>query len=407
MSDALDDLRNETTTWYLSLDPRTRDFFEAAYSEAPRVVVRAIGGGQIGEAELGGHASLASVLDAVENDVASVVPYIGIDGSVTLTPQAPTSERPTRVSWTDCNYGTATDGYVDRIAVIDASNQMVTDDSIERGPLEVGGRGTVEHTLAALRPGQYTIRILHNANGVDHEHAQYATRRVGISTYTDVPIEVTEPTQLDREQAWQEAVAQLAAADSILRDAIQVDAPGPYADAIDAYAAVWVLGSFDMTHLAEQSARIRGAADLGDVAEREDVNLLEAELLASSANLAAGAGTGTAVFTAVVNLAEALARTLAQAQAVAAPLAQPAPAAATPTFTLPDAIDEAGYAVHTGAQPAAAPAGGDEDADEDEEDDEDDEAVFNVLVAPAEGSAFSDESFEQQPYDTDASDQLG
>src|SRR3954453_22550793 len=44
VSDALDALRNELTMWYVSLDPRTRGFFEAAYAEAPEVVVRAFGG---------------------------------------------------------------------------------------------------------------------------------------------------------------------------------------------------------------------------------------------------------------------------------------------------------------------------------------------------------------------------
>ena len=131
MSDALDDLRNQATTWYLSLDERTRTVFEAVYAEAPGVVVRAPGGAQVGEAELGQHTSLASVLDAADGNTETVVPYIAVEGGVRLTPRAPTDVQALHVSWTDCNYGAGTDAYVDRIAVINAANELLTDDGVD------------------------------------------------------------------------------------------------------------------------------------------------------------------------------------------------------------------------------------------------------------------------------------
>jgi hypothetical protein len=64
MSDALNALRNELTTWYAPLDRRTQGFFEAVYAEAPALVASAIGGGQVTSDEIREHGTLASMLGA-------------------------------------------------------------------------------------------------------------------------------------------------------------------------------------------------------------------------------------------------------------------------------------------------------------------------------------------------------
>lgn len=308
MSDALDELRNQATMWYMGLDERTQAVVEAAYAEVPDVVVRAIGVTELGDAELGQHTTLASLLDAADGDPVRVLPFIAIEGGVAFNPQAPSSVDVIQISWTDINYGAATEGYVDRIGVLTSSNDLVSDESIQLGALDAGGRATVTHTIGPLPYGDYTIRIVHNAEGVEQEQARYATRKVGILTYTDIPLTVTldAGTVQAGQEVWQAHVAKLVEADDLLRHALTYTGPGwhlAYADAIDAYAASPALaGLADAAELHATAARIRAGFTS---AREDDEDLTDAErnVLSTSAAYVEYPGDPSMLMSAVTVLA--------------------------------------------------------------------------------------------------------
>jgi hypothetical protein len=64
MSDALDELRDQMTSWYLGLDERIRSYLEAAYARAPDVIVSSIGAHRVTGEEIAQHSTLAALFDA-------------------------------------------------------------------------------------------------------------------------------------------------------------------------------------------------------------------------------------------------------------------------------------------------------------------------------------------------------
>jgi len=236
VSDALNALRNELTMWYVSLDPRTRGFFEAAYVEAPETVVRALGGAALSAGEISEHASLASVLGADAGASATdLVPYIGITGSPVTAPPLLTDGDAFVLRWDDVNYGSASSGHDDEIGIFDVSNSLVFQDRVGVGALDRAAHATVEVAVPGLATGNYTARILHNADGVDVAYAAYATRERGIQTFSDAVLVV------ETHVAVSAAGVDLAAARTLLRavagaapisqDRLLADALAAYADA--------------------------------------------------------------------------------------------------------------------------------------------------------------------------------
>jgi hypothetical protein len=191
VSDALNALRNELTMWYVSLDPRTRGFIEAAYAEAPGVVVRSFGGAALTGDDISEHASLASLLGAdAGSNATDLVPYIGITGTPVTNPAVLTDGDPFVLRWDDVNYGCTSSGHDDEIGIFDVSNTSVFQGRVGVGPLDRAAQATVEVAVPGLATGNYTARILHNADGVDVAFAAYATRERGIQTFSDAVLVV-------------------------------------------------------------------------------------------------------------------------------------------------------------------------------------------------------------------------
>jgi hypothetical protein len=194
MSDALDELRDQMTSWYLGLDERTRSYLEAAYAQAPGVIVNSIGATGVSADEIAQHASLASLFDAdPSGDVATTFPYIGGDGPLLVEPERPVGDDAFVLRWIDVNWGASSRGYADRVAVIDAENNAVFSAEIEVPALDSGARTPIEISVADVPAGTYTLRVLHNSNGIDPAYPHYASRKVGFHSYSELMLEVAVP----------------------------------------------------------------------------------------------------------------------------------------------------------------------------------------------------------------------
>lgn len=191
MSQALDDLRDQLTSWYMSLDPRTVSFLETMYSEAPAVVLAGIGGGAVSAEELGEHPTLASVLEVdLGGDASSMLPFIGAAGPLAVDPLDLTTSSELVVRWTDVNYGRATSSFADVLVVVNADGAAVHQVRTDPMALDAGGQVAVALTVPPLPAGDHTLRIVHNVDGVDRDQSQYANRRIGLLSYSELPLTV-------------------------------------------------------------------------------------------------------------------------------------------------------------------------------------------------------------------------
>jgi hypothetical protein len=233
VSDELEALRNDLTTWYMSLDQRTQGFFEAAYTKAPEAVTQALGGQAVGANEVGQYSTLAAMLGAdAGGDVTKVVPY--------MWSEAPRVDPATAnvkfgVHWTDRNYGAlSSGGHYDELKVFDESNTEVFGHSQYVGPLQNAAEAQVDVDVEpGLQPGKYVVRILHNKDGVMVDAAGYANREHGISSLSEATFDVaaTGPGGLD--------LAMVKAANDEMRScasAARTNHHDVLADTIDTYA---------------------------------------------------------------------------------------------------------------------------------------------------------------------------
>ena len=190
MSEALEAVRDELSSWYLSLDPRTQAFLEAIYAQVPTVVVAAVTTGRVSADESAGHATLAALLEADPDSSASPLPYIGSATPLTINPEKLlTSSEPT-VSWTDANYGRAIDSYADELAVLGATGEAVYQTRTSSMALGENGQQAVSVQIPRLAEGNYTLRVMHNADGVESQYMAYASRKIGLSSFSEMQFTV-------------------------------------------------------------------------------------------------------------------------------------------------------------------------------------------------------------------------
>jgi hypothetical protein len=240
MSDALNALRNELTTWYASLDSRTQGFFEAIYAEAPAVVASALGGGQVTSDEIREHATLASMLGAdAGSSVTDLVPYIGAAAGIVVNPSEPLTGEEFVVRWADQNYGSPSPGHVDDYAIYDDSDNVLVSGRVDVPALDHDAHSDIEWKVPSVltRPGAYVVRVFHNAEGVDAAYAPFAKRARGIRTTTEMRFEV-RPAPVVASSGTVDIVAVTAAAE-LLRGLSAVDRARhdlALTDALAAYA---------------------------------------------------------------------------------------------------------------------------------------------------------------------------
>ena len=187
MSDSLNDVRNNLTTWYMGLDERTQYYFEAAYTENRRAIANALGGYTVTADELAHYATLAALL-AVDADggPGDVVPRIAPACAPYTEPATISANQAFKLDWVDINYGTRSPGYDDIVLIRDGSNTDVFQSTVGVGSLDQGAQTTVGVDVPGLAAGTYALQIIHNAYGPDPEYAQYAQRNVGLRSFTDV-----------------------------------------------------------------------------------------------------------------------------------------------------------------------------------------------------------------------------
>lgn len=191
MSDSLNSVRNDLTTWYMGLDERTQYYFEAAYTENRRAIANALGGYTVTAEELAHFSTLAALL-AVDADGApgDVVPHIAPACAPYTEPAAVSANQSFKLDWVDINYGTSTSGYDDIVLIRDGSNTDVFHTKVEVGSPSQGAQASVGVNVPGLQAGTYSLQIIHNANGPDPEYAAYARRDVGLRSFTQVEFTV-------------------------------------------------------------------------------------------------------------------------------------------------------------------------------------------------------------------------
>lgn len=190
-SDSLSKLRNELTTWYMSLDERNEYYFDRVYEHDARVLVNALGGYTITAEEIGHYSTLAALLGVdADGEASDVVPHIALSSSPVTQPASAQADQAFKLEWVDINYGTASPGYQDAVFIHDGSNP-VFEGQVTVGPLDKGAQTQVQIDVPGLQAGTYNVRVLHNFAGTAPEYAQYADRSIGFASVTDAEFTVS------------------------------------------------------------------------------------------------------------------------------------------------------------------------------------------------------------------------
>src|SRR5262245_44585747 len=189
-SDRLTDLRNELTTWYMSLDERNEYYFGRLYETDARVLVTVLGGYTITAEEIGRYSTLAAFLGIdADGEAADVLPHIALASVPVTEPATAQADQAFKYQWAEINYGTASTGHKDWVFVHDGSSS-VFEGTVDVGPLDKDAQTQVQVDLPALRAGTYFIKIIHNMGGTPAEQAQYASKSVGLASVTDTEFTV-------------------------------------------------------------------------------------------------------------------------------------------------------------------------------------------------------------------------
>jgi len=193
ISERLGELRNELTTWFMSLDYRNAYYFEQVYENDRRVLVNALSGWTITDDELAQYPTLASLL-AVDpegdHDPATVLPHVGCAFSPVTVPATTKENESFKIEWVDVNYGAATAGYEDAVVIRDGSNTDVFHAMIELGALDRDAQMSAQVEVPGLPAGTYRLTIVHNSSGGNPDAAQYAIRSVGLASFTESELTV-------------------------------------------------------------------------------------------------------------------------------------------------------------------------------------------------------------------------
>ena len=193
ISERLGELRNELTTWFMSLDYRNAYYFEQVYENDRRVLVNALSGWTITDDELAHYPTLAALL-AVDpegdHDPATVLPHVGCAFAPVTVPATTKENESFKIEWVDVNYGAATAGYQDAVQIADSSNTPVFQGMIDLGALDQHAQMAAQIEVPGLPAGTYKLTIVHNSGGGNPDAAQYAIRSVGLASFTESELTV-------------------------------------------------------------------------------------------------------------------------------------------------------------------------------------------------------------------------
>ena len=193
ISERLGELRNDLTTWYMSLDHRNEYYFELVYETDPRALVNALGGWTITGEEIASYPTLAALL-AVDpqgdHDPASVLPHVGCAFAPVTVPSTPRANESFKLEWVDVNYGAATAGYMDFVVLTDSSGTDVFQGKLDLGALDKDAQLSAQIEVPGLPAGTYKLKIVHNGAGGNPEYPQYAIQSIGLASFTDAELTV-------------------------------------------------------------------------------------------------------------------------------------------------------------------------------------------------------------------------
>jgi hypothetical protein len=188
-------LRNELTSWYISLDDRNEYIFERVYEHDSRVLVDALGGFGVTAQEIGLYPTLRELLgvdsDATDADPAAGLPHVFGSSPPVTEPASAAENQAFKVQWVDINYGGPTLGYEDVVQIFDGSSTARFQGRVERGALDHGAQASVEIDVPGLPAGTYRLEIIHNAAGGDAQYPEYSLQSVGLRSITETELTVS------------------------------------------------------------------------------------------------------------------------------------------------------------------------------------------------------------------------